>query len=480
MSIEATPGPGVATTARLNVNPASPYAKFNGQIFPITYHLANAVALAMPYGNGTQTVDTDFNLSEVELLGERPAHLVQKPTTADDYPTAFEWKESFWEGTHTSYIWQKNGPALIVGETAAYYLVRFSSGYVGMPLREARRVKKTGIRFPVSVAAAAAEAPAETPVEAPAAQEPAAAPRALPAGPYTVTSTMFGAGGSFERFADACGHLAGLRHNQPHATHSLFDAHGYLVPSTDILRGLAIVRRAAMQELAYIGTFEAVIAPAYETNSSMAAQDIAEQAIKAAREASDAPAFTCYTTTIGTATGPATVVRGEVGTTATVQPALLRFLRECKKQGARWDDSRDFSEPTPAGAMEVCLWLLWGTAIHLQRRIFITHPVGEGPADGPAPTAPTDEPARALGPPRLLSDGLEPWQRQALIDAAGGEPADLLARCTDEQLVLAAGFMPMLPALLLPEQRHMLPETPASAPRARDARPSVLPAWHND
>jgi hypothetical protein len=63
-----------------------------------------------------------------------------------------------------------------------------------------------------------------------------------------------------------------------------------------------------------------------------------------------------------------------------------------------------------------------------------------------------------------LSAGLEPWQRSALIDMADtpGTPADvlvLLMQCTDEQLVLAAGFQPMLPALLQSE-------LPAPAPRA--------------
>jgi hypothetical protein len=284
---------------------------------------------------------------------------------------------------------------------------------------------------------------------------------AAPARLYTVTSTMPGTGGTFARFADACRCLAALRHNQPHFTHSLLDPDGYIVPSTEILKGLAIVRGEAESHIAYVRTYEAVIAPAYETTPDMPAQEIAEQAIKEAREQRpDMPAFTCYTTTIpGPLPGSTqTWVRGEVGTTATVQPALLRFLKACKKEGSRWVDSRDFSEPTPAGCIEVCLWLMWGTAIHLQRRIFITSPVGEGPADEPAPTAGAPEQPAAIG--------FEGWQRSALIDMAAGPdtPADvlqLLEQCTDEQLVLAAGFQvhrPQVRAAWLPV---LMPEAAA-------------------
>jgi hypothetical protein len=296
----------------------------------------------------------------------------------------------------------------------------------------------------------------------------------MPARPYTVTSTLPKAGSSFALLADACRYYAALRHSQPHFTHALLGPNGQPVPVAEILKGLAVVRYDAERTLASLGTYEATTAPAYDTTPDMPAQEIAEQAIKEAREQRpDLPAFTCYTTTIaGPLAGQTqTWVRGEVGTTATVQPKMLAFLRQCKKEGARWDDSRDFSEPTPAGATEVCLWLMWGTAVHRQGRILSPRRGGVGPA---AARAPAGSPA-----PGAAAAGLEPWQRQALIDAAGGEPADLLATCTDYQLVLAAGFMPMLPALLQPEQHHLLPETPARPRRGR--RPAgVLPTWNND
>jgi hypothetical protein len=279
---------------------------------------------------------------------------------------------------------------------------------------------------------------------------------AMPARHFSVTSTLPNSDRPFTRFADAVRYLVALRHNQPHFQHALLDADGFLVPSYEILKGLAIVRYDAERTLAAVGTYEASTAPAYDTTPDMPAQEIAEQAIKEARVGrADLDAYTCYTTTITTAAGPSTVLRGRVGTTAAVQPAMLAFLRQCKKNGARWDDSRDFSEPTPAGAIEVCLWLMWGTAIHLQRRIFITRPVGEGPAWEPAtPAAPAaEQPVPAVD---LLG-----WQRATLIDMAAGPdtPADvreLIKRLPDEQLVKAAGFVPMLPALL----RTWLPVLP--------------------
>jgi hypothetical protein len=266
---------------------------------------------------------------------------------------------------------------------------------------------------------------------------------AMPARHFTVTSSLPNSGSSFARFADAVRYLVALRHTQPHFTHSLLGPDGEIVPPHDILRGLALVRYDAERTLAAVGSYEASTAPAYETTPDMPAQVIAEQAIKEARELRpDLPAFTCFTTTIAGPLGTTqSWVRGSVGTTATVQPKMLAFLRQCKRDGSRWDDSRDFSEPTPAGAIELCLWLMWGTAIHLQRRIFITRPEGEGPAAEPAPVAADEAPA-------LLG-----WQRAALIDMAADHktPADvreLVKQLSDEQLVKAAGFVPMLPALL--------------------------------
>lgn len=70
-------------------------------------------------------------------------------TTTNTYPENFYYKESCFEGTHTSYWWHHSeGRKQIVGETKAFYLVsdKYFSG-VAWKWSEPKKVKKTNISF---------------------------------------------------------------------------------------------------------------------------------------------------------------------------------------------------------------------------------------------------------------------------------------------------------------------------------------------
>jgi hypothetical protein len=76
------------------------------------------------------------------LSGERssvaPASLLEPVA----YPAEFREKRGCWEGTHTSYVWQKNHPEeLIIRETSAFYVLKRGTA-------KERRVKKQNIVFP--------------------------------------------------------------------------------------------------------------------------------------------------------------------------------------------------------------------------------------------------------------------------------------------------------------------------------------------
>jgi hypothetical protein len=203
---------------------------------------------------------------------------------------------------------------------------------------------------------------------------------------YTIISSLSTAPITFERFAEACMSLAALRANQPHSSHSLQDADGFIIPSTEILKGLAIMKAAAEQQLQQIATYAAQVAPAYQPEADAPAAEIATQAIKAgvaarAKLPADSIAGNvhyCITTTLS----GLTCLR-MVGDIAEAQSYLSNYLRQADADDSRYIESKDFSAPAPAGYIELQLWLMWGTKIHLQRRFFLTADTEQAPPVAP-------------------------------------------------------------------------------------------------
>lgn len=60
--------------------------------------------------------------------------------TTATYPAEFFHKVAHWEGSHTSYTWQRNGELEIIGETAQFYVL-------GRGTEKGGKIKKTNVSF---------------------------------------------------------------------------------------------------------------------------------------------------------------------------------------------------------------------------------------------------------------------------------------------------------------------------------------------
>jgi asparagine synthetase A len=63
-------------------------------------------------------------------------------TTESNYPSKFKYKQSHFEGTHTSYTWQTSNPDdKIIGETKSFYVIDWNWS------KTPKKVKKENIEI---------------------------------------------------------------------------------------------------------------------------------------------------------------------------------------------------------------------------------------------------------------------------------------------------------------------------------------------
>jgi hypothetical protein len=248
---------------------------------------------------------------------------------------------------------------------------------------------------------------------------------ALPAGPFLVDTIGYPA--PFEHIGEACLCLAARRSNMPGNEHNLLDGAGQPVPVALILQVLAQHKELTEKRLYQIQAFERAAAAAV-------APGVGGEPTPRAELMNNA---------------------GFIDAEPTAQP------------GGGWVSMYDAQRQgiDAGGAQYAVVCELHGNIgpAHNDRtaRYLMAEPehfcadckqglLAGVPAITPLATA-------------SLAAGLEGWQRRALIDMAGSStdtPADvllLIGQLSDEQLVLAAGFAPMLPALLqseLPPRQH--------------------------
>lgn len=190
---------------------------------------------------------------------------------------------------------------------------------------------------------------------------------------YTIESSLSTHPITFERFADACMSLAALRHNQPTSTHTLLDPDGYIVPSPEILKGLAISKAAAEQQLQQIATYEHNVAPAYTPKPTAPAAEVAEQGIKRKQEAqAQLPAEVVFEKAheaITTTQYGITSLKA-VGSYAEAASALRNYLHHNEAQIS--DVSMQPEAVCPEGCIELTHWLYWnGHKMTKRARYFV-------------------------------------------------------------------------------------------------------------
>lgn len=218
---------------------------------------------------------------------------------------------------------------------------------------------------------------------------------------YTILSSMSAQPITFERFADACASLAALRHNQPQASHSLFDADGYIVPSSEILKGLAIIKAAAEYQLQQIAAYEYNVAPAYTPEATAPAAVVAEQAIKRAQEAqaklpADAIFEAAHEAITDTHHGITRVI--SAGSYFEAGSALRNYLHHNEAQVQ--DVSMQPEAVCPEGCIELTHWLYMNgmKMVHRARYFVAADTESSLPAPAAAPVAMAQAPAEVVAP----------------------------------------------------------------------------------